>query len=255
MWDPHQYEIYADQRGRPFDELVARIGAPSPARVVDLGCGTGAFTARLLDRWPEATVVGVDSSAQMLTRAAQHARPPRLTFHLGDIAAWVPDRPVNVITSNAALQWVPGHADLLPAFVRALTDDGWLAFQVPGNFDSPTHTLLADLRRSAAWRDSLSDPPRPEPAVLTPEEYLDRLSGLGCAVDVWETTYQQVLPGADPVLEWMRGTGLRPTLEVLDPADAERFTDQYAALLREAYPAREYGTVLPYRRIFVVAHR
>ena len=255
MWDPQQYEIYANHRGRPFDDLVRRIGARAPARVIDLGCGTGALTATLLDRWPDATVVGVDSSAQMLDRAARHARPPGLTFHLGDVATWTPDRPVDVIVSNAALQWVPGHSDLLPGFVRALTDGGWLAFQVPGNFDSPTHTLLADLRHSATWRATLTELPEREPGVLAPVDYLELLSGLGCVVDVWETTYQQVLTGTDPVLEWMRGTGLRPVLAVLGPADVERFTRQYAALLREAYPTREYGTVLPYRRIFVVAHR
>lgn len=258
MWDPRQYERYADHRSRPFHDLVGRIGAATADRVVDLGCGTGALTATLLDRWPGATVTGVDSSAEMLAEAAPRARPPRLTFHRGDVAGWAAGRdsgePVDVIVSNAVLQWVPGHADLLPGFVAALADGGWLAFQVPGNFGSPSHVLLRELCRSVRWR-GVAEAPGREPGVLEPADYLDRLARLGCAVDAWETTYLHVLTGTDPVLEWVRGTALRPVLAALGPADTERFVTEYAALLREAYPAREYGTLLPFRRVFVVARR
>ncbi|HEX5494415.1 MAG TPA: trans-aconitate 2-methyltransferase [Mycobacteriales bacterium] len=264
MWDPHQYEIYADHRNRPFHELVARIAAPDPTRVVDLGCGTGALTATLSDRWPHATVTGVDSSAEMLAHAAGRARPPRLTFTADDVRTWHTDRPVDVIVSNAVFQWVPGHPDLLPGLVDALVAGGWLAFAVPGNVDSPSHTLLADLCRSARWRSRLASVADAagqvggqgnDPRVLSPAGYLDRLAQLGCTVDGWETTYQQVLTGPDPVLEWMRGTALRPVLAALGPADAEEFTARYGELLRDAYPPRDYGTVLPYRRVFVVARR
>lgn len=263
MWDPHQYEIYADHRGRPFHELVGRVGASAPERIVDLGCGTGALTATLLDRWPDATVTGVDSSAEMLAEAARHARPPQLTFDRCDVTTWVRGRagdpgarrPADVIVSNAMLQWVPGHADLLPGLVNALAEGGWLAFAVPGNFDAPSHTLLGELRRSTRWRATLADLPGYHLSSHEPAYYHDRLAGLGCLVDAWETTYLQVLSGTDPVLEWMRGTGLRPVLAALGPADADRFAAEYGALLREAYPAREYGTLLPYRRVFVVARR
>lgn len=264
MWDPHQYEVYADHRGRPFHELVGRIAAPEPARVVDLGCGTGALTATLCQRWPGATVVGVDSSPEMLAEAARRASPPRLTFAAGDVRTWRADRPVDVIVSNAVFQWLPGHPDLLGGLVGALTDGGWLAFAVPGNGGSPSHTLLAELCRSARWRSRLGDVADPtgqaggsgeDPRVLTPAGYLDRLARLGCTVDAWETSYQQVLPGPDPVLEWMRGTALRPVLAALRPDEAEEFTARYGQMLREAYPAGEYGTVLPFRRVFVVAHR
>ena len=189
----------------------------------------------------------------MLGRAADHAAPGRLDFVAGDIASWRPEAAVDVLFSNAALQWVDGHLDLLGPLASTLAPGGWLAFQVPGNFGAPSHTLLADLRRSARWRDQLGDGAvrlgSHDPAV-----YLDRLARLGARVDAWETTYLHVLSGDDPVLEWVKGTALRPVLAQLDEADAGEFLAEYGALLREAYPRRDYGTVLEFRRIFVVAH-
>lgn len=255
MWDPRQYEAFADERGRPFGELLARVTARSPSFVVDLGCGTGALTAALLDRWPDARVVGVDSSAEMLARAQQHARPPQLSFESGDIGTWRTETPVDVLVSNAALQWVPDHLELLPTLVESLTPGGWLAFQVPGNFDAPSHTLLRDLARQPQWRGLRDRVANRYPNSSEPASYLDVLAGLGCRVDAWETTYLHVLQGADPVLEWVRGTALRPVLAALDPDEAARFTAEYGALLRDAYPATPYGTVLPFRRIFVAARR
>lgn len=254
VWDPDQYSLYSDERGRPFGDLVRRIGASSPSYVVDLGCGTGALTAMLLERWPQARVLGIDSSPQMLDVAARHALPPQLTFRLDDVTTWRPHRPVDVVVSNAVLHWIPDHLDLLPRLVETLAPQGWLAFGVPGNFDSPTHTLLSELCRSPRWRDALGSVPG-RPGSFDPNVYLDRLAALGCVVDAWETTYLHVLTGDDPVLEWVRGTALRPVLDALGPHEAARFEAEYAALLREAYPAKPYGTVLPFRRIFVVAHR
>jgi trans-aconitate 2-methyltransferase len=253
-WDPSQYAVYADERSRPFMDLLARVRAERPAYVVDLGCGDGALTATLAARWPAATVLGLDSSAEMLTRAASHAGP-RTTFRVGTIEDWRADRPVDVLVSNAALQWVPAHPDLLPRLVDALAPAGEFAFGVPGNFGAPSHLLLADLRRSPRWRDRLGAAADRSAAVLEPADYLDRLTTLGCVVDAWETTYLHVLPGTDPVLEWVRGTALRPVLAALGPDDAAGFEAEYAALLREAYPATDAGTVLPFRRLFVVARR
>jgi trans-aconitate 2-methyltransferase len=223
--------------------------------VVDLGCGSGGLTASLASRWPTATVEGIDSSPEMIAAAGQHIAPG-LRFAVGDLAAWTPDpdRPVDVIVSNAALQWVPEHRDLLLRWIKALPVDGWLAFQVPGNFDAPSHTLMRELCRSPRWRDPLADVMRWHP-VGTPGEYLDLLAGQGCRVDAWETTYAQVLQGDDPVLEWVKGTALRPVLSALDAADGADFLGEYAARLRDAYPRRPYGTVFPFSRIFVVAQR
>jgi trans-aconitate 2-methyltransferase len=260
MWDPVQYEAYADLRSRPFFELVGRIGARTPASVVDLGCGTGRLTAELARRWPAATVQGIDSSAEMVTvaRTVEHpggpAAPVRLRFAVGDLAEWAPATPVDVIVSNAALQWVPGHEALLPAWVEALVPGGWLAFQVPGNADAPSHLVLRELCASPRWRDRLAAVSQGRP-VPGPAGYLDLLTPLGCAVDAWETTYQQVLQGTDPVLDWVKGTALRPVLAALDDEATPRFLAAYAERLRAVYPPGDHGTVFPFRRVFVVAHK
>ncbi|GAA2081247.1 trans-aconitate 2-methyltransferase [Actinomadura alba] len=254
-WDPQQYGLFGDERSRPFFELLSRVGAADPGSVVDLGCGPGELTASLARRWPAASVEGIDSSTQMIAAAREHSGA-RLRFTVGDLADWAPDadRPPDVIVSNAALHWVPAHRDVLARWAKALPPQGWLAFQVPGNFAAPSHTLLRELCRAPRWRDRLADVLRWQP-VGTPGEYLELLAGHGCRVDAWETTYAQVLRGDDPVLEWVKGTALRPVLSTLDAADGAAFLSEYAALLRDAYPRRPYGTVFPFTRIFVVAQR
>jgi trans-aconitate 2-methyltransferase len=253
-WDPAQYARYTDERSRPFFELVERVRAERPRLVVDLGCGTGALTATLADRWPGALIEGLDRSPEMIAEASARAIPGRLRFDVADVRDWRPAAPVDVVVSNATLQWLPEHAALLPAWVGALADGGWLAFQVPGNDRAPSHVILDELRRSARWRGALAGAAA-GPRVREPEEYLARLAGLGCRVDAWETTYLHVLAGPDPVLEWVKGTALRPVLTALAGEEREAFLAEYASRLREAYPARPFGTVLPFRRLFVVARR
>lgn len=254
VWDPAQYGVFAGERARPFAELIGRLGPPDPARVADLGCGTGELTATLAIRWPDAVIEAVDGSPEMIAKAREHAIPGRLGFRVADVAAWRPGRPVDLIVSNAVLQWVPEHLELLPEWVAALTPGGRLAFQVPGNFDAPSHTLLRELGRSDRWRGVLDGLQRDAP-VLDPAGYLDLLTRHGCAVDAWETTYMQVLHGDDPVLEWVKGTALRPVLSALDPGETEEFLAAYRERLRRAYPATPNGTVFPFRRIFVIATR
>ena len=254
-WDPGQYLRYAEERARPFTELLARVPATAPATVVDLGCGPGTLTALLADRWPAASVLGIDSSPEMVDAARALARPGTLAFRTEDLRGWRPERPVDVLVSNATLQWVPGHLELLPDLVAALAPGGWLAVQVPGNFAAPSHTLLAVLRESPRWRDRVGAGAQRAPGVHAPADYLAVLAGLGCTVDAWETTYLHVLPGEDAVLDWVRGTALRPVLSVLDAQEQAGFLEEYGAALREAYPRREFGTVLEYRRVFVVARR
>ncbi|WP_242613968.1 trans-aconitate 2-methyltransferase [Actinomadura roseirufa] len=254
VWDPAQYGAFGDERARPFAELVARIGAVEPRRVADLGCGSGELTATLARRWPGAVVEALDASPDMIAAARRHEIPGRLGFAVGDVASWAPREPVDVIVSNAVLHWVPEHPALLPRWAGALAPGGWLAFQVPGNHDAPSHALLRELCRSPRWKDALGTVLRADP-VLTPSGYLDLLGRHGYTVDAWETTYTQVLHGDDPVLEWVKGTTLRPVLSILGPADTEEFLDSYRALLRTAYPATSYGTVFPFRRVFVIASR
>jgi trans-aconitate 2-methyltransferase len=256
MWDPAEYLRFAGHRGRPFVDLLARVDADQPSTVVDLGCGPGNLTVTLADRWPAAQVEGVDSSGAMVERArAEHgsAADGRVRFTVGDLREWAPDAPVDVLVSNATLQWVAGHLDLLPRLAATVQPGGWFAFQVPGNFAEPSHTELAAVRDLPRWRERLDGLELATPWVAEPADYLELLLSLGAAADVWETTYLQVLEGEDAVLRWISGTGLRPVLEVLDEAERAEFTAEYGARLRTAYPRRPDGTVLPYRRIFAVA--
>ncbi|GAA4210129.1 methyltransferase domain-containing protein [Actinocatenispora rupis] len=256
-WDPRQYLRFADERARPFHDLVDRIPTTDPAYVIDLGCGPGTMTATLAERYPGARVLGLDSSPAMV-EAAQPLGTDRLTFAVADIRTWQPE-PVDVIVSNAALQWVPDHTALFGGWVAALRPGGTLAFQVPSGGEVPA--VRAVVRRPQ-WRDRL-DPvaaetgPRTANPVKHPESYVDELARMGCDVDAWETTYYHVLTGPDPVLEWFRGTGLRPYLDALaeEPARRDAFEREVAEALREAYPPQSYGTVLPFHRVFVVARR
>jgi trans-aconitate 2-methyltransferase len=251
-WDPATYLQFADERSRPFFDLARRIDAVRPASVVDLGCGPGQLTATLTERWPEASIVGVDSSPEMITRAGAYASA-RLSFQLADLRDWQPEAPVDVVLSNAALQWVPGHRDLLPRLIDALVPGGWLAFQVPGNFAEPSHRLLRQLADDRRFATHLADVEWP--AAHDAATYLDDLAGLGCRVDAWETTYVHVLTGPHPVFRWISGTGARPVLQALPEALRQEFVAEYQGMLAEAYPARAYGTALPFRRIFLVAQR
>jgi trans-aconitate 2-methyltransferase len=264
MWDPGSYLRFGSERARPFFDLLTRVQAEKPGFVADLGCGPGNLTALLAARWPEAHVLGVDNSPEMIEAAraeAARARADRgrddvggLAFTLADLRDWRPRRPVDVFTCNAVLQWVPGHLALLTAWAGWLAPDGWLAFQLPGNFDQPGHTIMRDLAYSPRWESRLQGVQLNRQAV-DPSAYLDLLAAADCEVDAWETTYLHVLPGEDAVLNWYRGSGLRPVLAALSEPEAAEFTAEYAARLRAAYPPAPYGTVLPFRRIFVVAHR
>ncbi|MGV9313354.1 trans-aconitate 2-methyltransferase [Streptomyces sp. NPDC003691] len=267
VWDPRQYLRHSGHRARPFLDLLARIPDPvapaaggGPARIADLGCGPGNVTALLADRWPAAGITGFDNSPEMLALAEKDyaGLTPgggRLAFGEADITDWTPDGPYDLIVSNAALQWVPGHAGSFARWVDALTPGGSFAFQVPGNYDAPSHALLGTLCGRPEWRERLGDRGRNFAHVLAPAEYLDLLTGLGCTTDVWETTYYQLLTGEDPVLDWVKGTALRPVLTELgeDTRATEAFLGQYRELLREAYPPGPRGTVFPFRRIFAVA--
>jgi trans-aconitate 2-methyltransferase len=265
-WNPSAYG-YSAERSRPFYDLLARVDAHEPRHVVDLGCGTGALTATLAERWPGASVVGVDSSHQMLAEA-EALEGPRLTFEAGDVRDWRPPAPVDVLVSNAALQWVPEHRDLMrrwagPASAGGvLAAGGWLAVQMPGNHDAPSHVLMREVAKREPFRARLSGVLREGRPVGDPEEYAELLQECGCSVDVWETTYVHFLDpeavhGDDAVLHWVTGTGLRPVLDALadTPRLLDEFVAQYRVELRRAYPRGPGGTALTFRRVFAVAQR
>jgi trans-aconitate 2-methyltransferase len=251
-WDPDRYLVYADERGRPFLDLLARIDAAPPRRVVDLGCGPGNLTGLLAERFVAADVLGVDSSPEMVERARQSGIPG-VRFEAGDVRTWEAAEPVDVLLANATYQWVPGHLGLLPRLVAQVAPGGWFAFQVPGNHGESSHVLLHELAgdpRFASYTRGVARPHSHHPAV-----YAEALLDLGLSVDVWETTYLHLLTGPDPVFTWISGTGARPTLQALPEDLREQFVTEYKALLREAYPPGPHGTVLPFRRVFAVAHR
>lgn len=250
-WDPTQYARYAEYRSRPFFDLVAQIGAQSPGTIVDVGCGSGELTISLAQRWPAATLLGVDSSPEMISRAPVGQGACFTVRAAQDVDAVG----VDVLVSNAALQWVPKHTELLSRWAGQLNEGGWIAFQVPANFDAPSHRLMRELADSRRWRGRLQGVLRGALAVAEPDTYLDLLHAHGLHADVWQTQYLHVLPGADPVLEWVRGTGLRPVLHELNDDEADAFSAEYASLLRHAYPVRPYGTVLPFLRTFAVAQK
>lgn len=252
-WDPSQYLRFAGERLRPAVELLARIDDRTPETVYDLGCGTGNVTRLLRERWPEARLVGVDSSAEMLERARQESL--HADWVQADLATWRPPLPGDVIFSSATLQWLDHHESLFPALIAAVAPGGVFAVQMPRNFDAPSHAALRETARSGPWSARLGALIRSSP-VGAPSFYYDLLAPHASAVDIWETEYVHVLTGDDPVKEWTKGTALRPFLDALDAKEREEFEGRYAALLRRAYPQRADGsTLFPFRRLFIIATR
>jgi trans-aconitate 2-methyltransferase len=270
FWDAKKYLQFAEQRLRPFLDLVDRaeatgFGQSPPRRVADLGCGPGNATALLADRWPNAHVLGVDSSPAMIEDAAPRAVPGRLEFELGDLRTWQPKDAADgsggapdLVLANAVLQWIPGHLEVVSRLAGQLPAGGTFGMQVPGNFGAPSHTLLAEVKKSARWRDLVPQDTE-RPASFEPEVYLDTLERAGLEPDVWETTYTYLVEGETGVADFVRGSALRPVTARLSPEDTAAFTADYQALVREAYPPREVDgrvtQVLPFRRIFAIGQR
>jgi len=256
-WDPSQYHRFGGHRLRPALELFQRIDHDAPKLVYDVGCGGGEIARIMSERWPDAEVVGSDSSQEMLDKAA--TTPSRVRWERQDVRDWAPERPIDVLFSNAMFQWVDGHDAIFPRLVRGLAPGGVLAVQMPLSWSEPSHRLMREVLATggpggspigpAALREKLA-----LKWVWEAEEYYDLLRPLVAEIDVWETHYLQVLEGDDPVLEWVKGTGLRPVLEGLDDADRERFLAEYRARLLDAYPRRSRGeTLYPFPRLFIVA--
>jgi trans-aconitate 2-methyltransferase len=256
-WDPTLYLKFSDHRLRPALELLDRVPIASPGVIYDLGCGHGRLTRLMAERWPAARVHGLDNSKEMLAKAA--ADGPDLRWIEADLHQWQPERPPELLYSNAALQWLDGHEVLFPRLIGLLPPGGCLAVQMPLSWGMPSHRLMretladggpggrslgtVELRRGVArkW-------------VEDADVYYDWLVGRAKTLDIWETEYLQVLEGPDPVLEWVKGTGLRPIVNGLPDAERAIFLEEYARRLRAAYPARADGrTLYPFRRLFIVA--
>jgi trans-aconitate 2-methyltransferase len=251
LWDPTQYEAFRGPRTRPALDLIAALPDLAPRRIVDLGCGTGRIARLLADRHPEASVQGVDSSAAMLAEAAAEG-PSRIEWQQGDIATWAPAQPVDLLFSNAALHWVPDHAALFRRLLACIAPGGVLAVQMPRNFAQPSHAVMREVAAQGPWAARLADAFQAN--AHPPAFYYDCLAGQAAVLDIWETDYLQVLTGANPVLEWTKGTALLPVMERLGEAERPEFVQRYGERLLTHYPKQPDGkTLFPFRRIFVVA--
>jgi trans-aconitate 2-methyltransferase len=250
MWNPDVYLAFADHRGRPFFDLLSRVGADEPRRVVDLGCGPGNLTVTLAQRWPTAVVEAWDSSPEMVDAARERG----VDAHVGDVRTWTPQPDTDVVLTNATLQWVPEHAELLVRWAGQLAVGSWIAMQVPGNFDAPSHQAVRNLARRRQWSEPLRNFPFREGQVDSPSGYAELLGDIGCTVDAWETTYIHELSGEHPVLEWITGTALTSVKSRLTEQQWREFRQELIPMLDAAYPVRADGkTLFPFRRIFVVA--
>ncbi|GAA2995472.1 trans-aconitate 2-methyltransferase [Actinokineospora diospyrosa] len=251
MWDPAKYLSFSDHRARPFFDLLARVRAESPRAVVDLGCGPGNLTVTMAQRWPNARLTAIDTSAEMVAVAQSRG----VEASQSDLRDWAPDEQTDVVISNAALQWVPEHPALLSKWAGALPPGAWLGVQVPGNFAAPSHELIRELVAEPAWHQRLEPVRlREEDATLNPDGYAELLCAAGCDVDAWETSYLQRLDGENAVLEWISGTALRPIRAELTDDEWQAFRAELAPRLAEAYPRRPDGTTwFPFRRVFFVA--
>lgn len=254
-WDDRQYLKFGDERTRPARELLARVPVGEAARVVDLGCGPGNSTALLRARWPGARVTGVDNSPEMLARARQDSAEsgPDIEWVEADVQAFRADGPVDVLFANAVLHWLPEHEVLLPALLEQVRPGGALAVQMPESFHEPSHRLMREL--DGPWRARTRALPA-TPPVASAAAYYDLLAPRARSVDIWRTTYEHVMPDAAAIVEWVKGTGLRPTLDALDPGERPAFLTAYTQAIAAAYPPRADGKRLfSFPRLFLVAVR
>jgi trans-aconitate 2-methyltransferase len=253
-WDPGQYLHFERQRGLAVHDLVARLSDRSPKRIVDLGCGAGSSTSVLRARWPTAHLEGIDSSAEML--AAARTTDSSTDWQLADIRAWQAPEPFDLVFSNAALHWVPEHERLFARLISQVAPGGALAVQMPVNSASPAHRAIRETAAEPRWA-SRWGPDFPRANVEAPERYYRFLASSSTAVELWQTEYVHVLPDAKSIVEWVKGTTLRPHLDALSSeADRAEFLGEIAGRIAAAYPIESDGRVLfPFRRLFLVAHR
>jgi len=253
-WSAAQYLKFENERTRPVRDLVARIPLADAGGAVDLGCGPGNSTEVLRERYPKAHVVGLDSSSDMIEAARK--RLPDIAFEVADIRAWRPKRPVDVILANAVLQWIPDHETLLPTLLAKLAPGGALAAQMPDNLEEPSHRLMSEVASDGPWAAKLKDAAGARAERHAADWYFRLLRAHARHVDLWRTTYFHPLAGAKAIVEWLKGTGLRPFLDPLEGSEREAFLARYEEAIDKAYPAESDGTVLlPFPRLFVVAER
>lgn len=252
-WDPDQYLKFEEQRMRPGYDLLARIPMQSYSVIYDLGCGTGHLTRLLQRYWPDAEVFGIDSSKEMLQVA--QSKPSSIIWKQEDIRHFKPQKPADLIFSNATLQWLSDHNSLLPQLIDYLNPNGVLAIQMPNNYHQPSHRQVLISARSGLWRKKL-EPLLPTNTVLTPETYYQILARLTNFQDIWQTVYYSILSGENPVVEWVKGTYLRSLLNALEEPERSEFLADYIDKIAKHYIPNEKGlTLFPFQRLFIVAQK
>ncbi len=251
-WSAQQYLAFEAERTRPSRDLLAQVPLGAPRRVVDIGCGPGNSTELLVRRWPDAEVVGIDTSPDMLEKAG--ARLPDIRFERADARTWIPAGPVDVVFANAVFQWLPDHVDIIRRLMAHLAPGGALAVQMPDNLDEPSHRLIGETARSMPFAAKLAAARRePLPPVST---YYEALRPLSASLDIWHTLYNHPLAGAEAIVEWVRSTGLKPYLDALDDGESAAFVSDYLERIRAHYPEMGDGRVLlRFPRLFFVAIR
>jgi trans-aconitate 2-methyltransferase len=254
-WSAEQYLTFEDERTRPVRDLLAAVPATDARRVVDIGCGPANSTELLAERFPQAAVSGIDSSPDMIVAARK--RLPHVDFALEEIATWSDAGPFDVILANAVLQWVPNHASLFPMLLDKLAPGGRLAVQIPDNLEEPAQRLMRDIAADGPWAGKLTGAEQARTMRHDALWYYRALRPLCAKLDVWQTTYYHPLAGGPAaIVEWFKGTGLRPFLDPLDEQERTVFLKRYQSAVAEAYPALPDGTVLlPFPRLFIVATR
>ncbi len=251
-WSPSTYLKFEDERTRPARDLLAQVPLTAPRRVVDMGCGPGNSTELLVERFPGAEVIGLDSSPGMLAEATR--RVPGARFASADAGVWVPEAGTDIVFANAIYQWVPEHLQVLPQVVAALPEGGVLAVQMPDNMAEPSHVLMREVAAAGPWAARLAGAARlPLPPATT---YYDALRAVAGRVEIWHTIYNHALAGPEAIVEWVKSTGLRPFVDPLSPGEREDFLGRYLARIAEAYPRRSDGRVLlRFPRLFIIAVR
>jgi trans-aconitate 2-methyltransferase len=253
-WSARQYLKFEDERTRPPRDLLARVPLESPRRVIDLGCGPGNSTELLVARYPRAEVIGLDSSPDMLRQARE--RLPNCAFVQADLADWQPPEGTDLVFANAVFQWVPDHPAVLRRLLAALPPGGVLAVQMPDNTNEPSLALMREVAAKGPWTADLAPAVAARDDLPTPEAYYDLLKPLATELDIWHAVYNHVMAGPESIVEWFRGSGLRPFLSALRDSHRADYLALYAARIAEAYPARFDGKVLlRFPRLFIVAVR
>jgi trans-aconitate 2-methyltransferase len=253
-WDAEHYLRFGDERTRPAEDLVRRVAVDAPGRVIDLGCGPGNSTEVLRRRWPDARVIGLDKSPEMI--AAARSRHPECEWILGAVETWTTNAPFDVVFSNAAFQWMGDHERLIGHVFEQVADAGALAFQIPSDAYAAVRRHMHEVAEDPAWRERMAAA-KVALTMEAPGFYYDVLAGRASRIDIWETEYSHVMDGPSAIVDWVSTTGLRPFLAALeDEIERRRFLDSFTQKVSASYPRRRDGNVLfPFRRLFVVAYR